>query len=100
MRIRIGLKDGTAIYTETLEEGMAFLKPMDEKDWLVTKEAVVPYRNIEFIKLIADKNEVTIHENGDVTLKSDNIKFDKEISASSLAESIVEKIQKRNNDQT
>ncbi|MGG0793686.1 hypothetical protein ABE137_06730 [Brevibacillus laterosporus] len=76
MRIKIGLKDGASIYTETLKEGLAFLKPMDEKDWLVTKEAVVPYRNIEYIKLIADKNEVTIHENGDVTLKGDNIKFD------------------------
>ncbi|AYB37666.1 hypothetical protein [Brevibacillus laterosporus] len=87
MRIKIGLKDGTAIYTETLKEGMAFLKPMDEKDWLV-KKALVPYRNIEYIKLIADKNEVTIHKNGDVTLKGDNIKFDKEISASNLTESI------------
>ncbi|PPA87678.1 hypothetical protein C4A75_00210 [Brevibacillus laterosporus] len=92
MKIKIGLKDGFTIYTETFQEGMAFLKPMDEKDWLVTKDAVVPFKNIEYIKRIKDKSETTGCEK--ITYNIGNIKSDKEIPINNLAESIVEKIQK------
>ncbi|QDX94606.1 hypothetical protein EEL30_21410 [Brevibacillus laterosporus] len=97
MKIEIGLKDGTTIYTNTFQEGMGFLKPMDEKDWLVTKGAVVPYKNIEYIKRLKEKNEATNCEK--ITYNISNIQSDKEISINNLAENIVGKIQKRNNNQ-
>ncbi|MBG9773032.1 hypothetical protein [Brevibacillus laterosporus] len=83
--MKILIEDGSTVCAETYQNKTIYLKPKSDNSWLVTKEAVVPYRNIEYIKLIADKNEVTIHENGDVTLKGDNIKFDKEISANNLS---------------
>ncbi|PPB12983.1 hypothetical protein [Brevibacillus laterosporus] len=60
MKITIGLKDGSIIYAETLQEEMIHLKPLNENDWLVTKDTIVPYSNIRFIKRIEDKKDIVL----------------------------------------